>query len=229
MSLQDHYDAMRTTAFSHFIQGKAELDPLLTSGEDTRRGITLLARPPGHILATIERVLADFQKLDPTQYYYPASDIHLTILSIISCHSGFTLSQADPTAYQDLVRTVLRKARPFTVRYTGLTASPGGIIVQGFLEDDSLEKLRSKIRMAFLSSGLQQSIDQRYTIQTAHSTVVRFIAPLPQPEGLVTALQNYRSVPIGLFEVDALELVYNDWYQRAANTVLLEHYSLTPN
>jgi len=226
MNLAAHYDAMRTTAMRQLASGAAELDPLLDAPHDTRRGLTLLARPPAAITAAIEAVLADFRRIEPAQYYYPGSDIHLTILSIISCYPGFALTAIDPAAYRASGRTLARASRPFGLRYAGLTASAGGIMVQGFPQGAGLQQLRDATRVLFQESGLPQSIDQRYRLQTAHSTIIRFRAPLADPAGLLALLKKYERHAFGSFEVTSLELVYNDWYQRAANTTLLEKYAL---
>jgi 2'-5' RNA ligase len=225
MNLAEHYAAMREAAEHRLALGAADLDPLIDSPHDDRRGITLLARPPAAIMAAIEAMLIDFRRVDPAQYYYPASDIHLTILSIISCYSGFTLSTIEPKAYQAAVQLILQGCRPFMLTYEGITASPSGIMVQGFPQDDGLEILRASTREAFQSSGLQQSIDQRYSLQTAHSTIIRFRKPLADPALLLATIAKYKEDFIGTFAVTAVELVYNDWYQRARNTVLLQKYS----
>ena len=219
---------MRETAFRKLGQGEAELDALLDAAQDDRRGITLLARPPGHITKNIEAILADFQLLEPGQYYYPPTDIHLTILSIISCYSGFTLDVIDPQAYCNAVGTIVQRTRSFPIKFAGLTASPGGIMVQGFPQGNGLQTLRNELRKFFQASGLPQSIDQRYSIQTAHSTVIRFREPLRDAAILLETLAKYQHYFIGTFTVDTLELVYNDWYQRQATTQLLARYSLRP-
>lgn len=224
MNLSAHYDAMRQDAVRRLARNDAELDSLLNSLQDNRRGITLLARPPAPITARIEEMLADFRRSEPDQYYYPASDIHVTILSIISCYPGFTLDLIEPAAYQDAVRNIVQTTAPFTVSYAGLTASPGSVIVQGFPVGNGLDDLRTATRSVFRNSGLQQSIDQRYRIQTAHSTVVRFRHPLQNPALLLKKLAKYQAYFIGSFAVDAVELVYHDWYQRARNTQLLEKF-----
>ncbi|QKG56539.1 mutarotase [Hymenobacter sp. BRD128] len=226
MTLAEHYTSMREAAVRQLAHGAADLDPLIDSLHDDRRGITLLARPPAAITTVMEAMLADFRRIDPAQYYYPASDIHLTILSIISCYSGFTLRAIDPDAYRATVQTSLQDCRAFPITYAGLTASPGSIMVQGFPQDDGLASLRNTTRRIFQSSGLQQSIDQRYRLQTAHSTVIRFRKPLANPALLLAVLRKYEQHFVGTFEVNTVELVYNDWYQRAPNTVLLAKYAL---
>lgn len=226
MTLAEHYDAMRTTAAHQLANGLADLDLLIDSPLDTRRGLTLVARPPAAITAVIEDILADFRRIEPAQYYYPTSDIHLTVLSIISCYPGFTLAAIDPDAYRAAVQAITQASRPFAIRYAGLTASAGSIMVQGFPQDDGLEQLRHTTRGFFQTAGLQQSIDQRYQLRTAHSTVIRFRQPLADPARLLALVQHCAKYAIGTFEVASLELVYNDWYQRAGHTTVLGHYPL---
>ena len=226
MNLTEYYDAMRQAALPKLAQGAAELDKLIDSAQDRRRGITLLARPPARITAIIEGIIADLKRAEPDQYYYPAADIHLTILSIISCYNGFTLDLVDPAAYKTAVRAILQPIRPFIITYNGLTATTGGIIIQGFPQDEELTQLRNATRGFFQHAGLQHSIDQRYNIHTAHSTVMRFKTLLQNPQLLLEKIEHYQHYFIGSFEVDTVELVYNDWYQRTSNTVLLGKFSL---
>ena len=226
MNLQAHYNAMRRAAGQELARGAAEIDKLIDSPADSRRGITLLARPPARLTAAIGKILADFRQIEPDQYFYPASDLHVTVLSIISCYPGFTLDLIAPAAYQQALRAICQVSRPFTITYRGLTASAGGVMVQGFPADGGLEELRQATRRYFQASGLAQSIDQRYCLQTAHSTVIRFRQPLHNPAQLLAMLARYEDHCFGSFEVDTVELVYNDWYQRGRNTVLLEKSAL---
>ncbi len=226
MNLQVHYDEMRAAAVRKLECGEAALDYLIDDLRDDRRGITLLARPPARITDAIEAITAEFWQSEPDQYYQPVADMHLTIMSIITCYSGFSLDLVDPSDYANAVGAIGQGIQPFRIDYSGLTASPGGIIVQGFPQGNGLHMLREEIRHYFRSSSLQQSIDQRYSIQTAHATVIRFRKPLLDPARLLDTLKKYRQHFIGSFEVEEVELVYNDWYQRAANTVLLGNYTL---
>ena len=226
MDLIQHYDAMRRAAFAQLQQHGPSVDPLIESARDTRRGITLLARPAEGILTRIAAVLADFYPSEPNQYYYPVSDIHLTVLSIISCYPGFALDDVQVAAYQDAARTIARQAVPFAIRFAGLTASPGGVMVQGVPQGEGLEQLREEARKVFRQSGLQHSMDLRYALQTAHATVIRFKSGLVNTAAFIKRVEQYKGLDFGVFTVDAVELVYNDWYQRAANTISLGKYLL---
>ncbi|MGI4870638.1 MAG: 2'-5' RNA ligase family protein [Janthinobacterium lividum] len=221
MNLPAHYAAMRAAALQQFAQGAADLDPLLDAPNDTRRGLTLLARPAPPLAAAIVGLLAELRRTEPAQYYYPAADLHLTVLSLISCYPGFTLAAIEPEKYRRLVAETVQDILPFTVTLAGLTASPGGILVQGFPTDGGLELLRARLREAFRASGLPQSIDQRYSLQTAHLTVVRFRRPLLDYRPVVEFIEKYQQHFIGAFKITQLEVVFNDWYQRSQHTKLL--------
>ncbi|MNR38408.1 hypothetical protein D3C85_1565090 [compost metagenome] len=94
-------------------------------------------------------------------------------------------------------------------------------MIQGFPTDESLNILRDKLRANFQKSALKQSIDSRYPIATAHSTVMRFQEKLDNPEKMIAVVEKFRDHDFGEFTVDKLELVYNDWYQRKSNTINL--------
>lgn len=229
MNLQQYYDAMREVAFRHLAQGEAQLDPQLHTVQDNRRGLTLRAKLPAPIVTKVEEMQAAFRSIEPAQYYYPATDLHLTILSVISCYPGFTLQAVDPEVYRQAVGASLTGSRQFTVTYTGVTASAGAIILQGTPNDEGLAQLRQQISVFFQQSGLRQSINERYQLQTAHSTVIRFRSPLRNPSRLIEMIEAYQHHFFGSFQVDAIELVYNDWYHRTATTLLLETYPLASN
>jgi 2'-5' RNA ligase len=214
MDLTNHYNQLWIQSLSRFEQGEFEYDPLIDDAGDKRFGITLIARPDQHMRENIQYFLSKLNTVEPEQYYYPTSDIHITVMSIISCHTGFDLAQIQVEDYVRLIQNSLQRVEKFQVVFRGITASPSCIIIQGFPEDDTLHNIRDNLRVNFKNTDLQQSIDKRYAIQTAHSTVVRFRKPVVQQEAFLAALKAYRDFNFGTFETDHLELVFNDWYQK---------------
>jgi hypothetical protein len=73
---------------------------------------------------------------------------------------------------------------------------------------------------------LQQTLDQRYTLRTAHSTVIRFRRPFRDTDAFLSALESYREQDFGSFRLERMELVLNDWYQRRENTRELGRFQL---
>lgn len=227
MHLQPHYDQLFAQSSRHIREHNVTVDAWLDEPSDDRRGITLLLRPAQAIKDQIQIHLDRLKQIEPDQYYYPISDIHLTILSIISCYPGFALGDIEPMAYQEVIASCLRDIPVVKLHFRGVTLAPGAVMVQGFVEDNVLNQLRDRLRLAFAQSSLQQTLDKRYRLETAHSTVVRFRQALIQPEVFLRGVEDLRKIDFGTCEVDTLELVYNDWYQRAEVVQPLARFFLT--
>jgi 2'-5' RNA ligase len=216
MDLKKHYNGLWENALQKFQAGNFEIDPFLTATNDNRFGITLLFRPGQEVKDKTEAFLQELRQLEPEQYYYPVSDMHVTVMSVISCHAGFSLGSINLAEYIAVLQECLADIKPFKVDFAGITASPSCVMVQGFPATDQLNELRNKLRQGFRKTSLLQSIDSRYVLQTAHCTVVRFKEPLRNTPAFLDKLQEYRSHSFGSTAVEQVELVYNDWYQRQA-------------
>lgn len=226
MNLEQHYDKLYNASVQKILSGSYELDSLIDAGNDDRLGLTLRIEPDKVVKERIQRLLNEMKEVDPYQYYYPDSDIHVTLLSIISCYSGFDLSKVAIHDYITIMAQCLKRSEPFAITFRGVTASPSCVMIQGFMENNALNLLREELRKRLKHSGLEQSIDKRYSIQTAHSTVVRFRSPLCNTSKLVGILEKYRDFYFGSWEVNSVELVLNDWYHRNGTLKKLHSFML---
>jgi 2'-5' RNA ligase len=113
-----------------------------------------------------------------------------------------------------LIKESTKDIPDINIHFKGISTSAEAVMVQGFPLNDNLEYLRNRLRSNFKATTLQQSIDARYTLSTAHITTVRFREQLNDPEKYAELLENYRNVDFGHFKPEAIELVYNDWYQK---------------
>ncbi|UTN03858.1 mutarotase [Flavobacterium bizetiae] len=226
MNLQEHYNELYKKSSEAILAGNYKLDAQINNESDSRFGITFLIRPSEIIKANIQLFLNELKTIEPNQYYYPDSDIHITLMSIISCYDGFTLDAINVHEYIDLIQQSLVILDKIKIEFRGVTASPSAIMIQGFPTDDSLNNFRDKLREDFKKSSLQQSIDSRYAISTAHSTVLRFQEKLENPQKLMQVVEKYRDYDFGELQVENLELVYNDWYQREKNTIHLAEFRI---
>ena len=93
MDLTTHYETLLNESIQKIKTNEYHTDSLIDSPFDDRFGITLLIRPDDKSNAQILHFLSVLKKVAPRQYFYPSSDIHITIIPIISCYSGFQLSQ----------------------------------------------------------------------------------------------------------------------------------------
>lgn len=208
---------MGARAFSEFRQGQCEVDPLIQHEDELRLGLTLLARIPGAVSARIGAFLEEMRTCLPGQYFYPARDFHLTVISVVSCRAGFEY-KPELAAYRREIAACLEGVRPLQVEFRGITASPACVMVQGFSLNDSLAEIRARLREHFSKSGLPHSMDSRYAIQTAHVTVMRFQQNPGSLVDFTRFLEMHRDREFGVAKIDELEFVLNDWYQRAENT-----------
>lgn len=226
MNLFDHYDELYRDAVRKIQSDEYEPDELIDAPVDNRFGITLLIRPDKKIKMKIQKLLNQFKQIEPLQYYYPSSDIHITIMSIILCHKGFSLHQININEYINLIQKSIDGLPKFKIEFKGITASPSCIMIQGFSQNNVLNQIRFHLRNNFKHSNLQQSFDTRYKIQAAHSTVLRLRKQLKNKQEFLKIIEQYRNVDIGSFSVEELELVFNDWYQKKKHVKLLYRFKL---
>lgn len=225
MQLNAHYTNMWNNALEKFYANAFEYDPLIDSVKDYRFGVTLVARPSAQVKLEATKMLLELMEIEPDQYYYPTDDQHVTVLSIISCYNGFKLSNINVKDYADVICNSLKSVRSFPIRFEGITASPACIMIQGF-PGSEIEVLRDNLRENFKHTNLETSIDKRYQIHTAHSTVVRFKKTLNHPAAFIEKIKKYRNYYFGVTEIQEMEFVFNDWYQRHLSEHVLSKFAL---
>jgi 2'-5' RNA ligase len=211
--LSAKYDELYKNAVNSILVNNYQTDANIDNLSDNRLGITLLIRPSGEIAAEIGKFLNELNSIDPEQYYYPNSDLHITVCSIISCYEGFSLDLIKPDAYLKLLDICMLDKKSFNMGFRGITASPSCVMIRGFF-DNTLNEIRENIRHYFQNSSLQQSIDERYVLQTGHITAARFRKQISDKEAYLDVFNKYLNHDFGSFNVNEMELVFNDWYQR---------------
>lgn len=226
MNLQKLYHQLYEDAIIKISSDHYDLDPWIHSDHDDRFGLSLVIRPSEAVKKNIEEFLRELSQIEPRQYSYPNSDIHITIISVISCYSGLQKSSIKTSEYVQIIDKYLPNLHNVAIRCEGVTASPSCIMIQGFPINKSINAFRDELRKSFVNSELEQSMDERYLIQTAHATVFRFVKPLQQKEKFLEIVEKYKDHDFGTFEVDSVELVYNDWYHRKASRKTLHKFEL---
>lgn len=207
MNLASHYNMMNKESAEAIQNDTYLIDKLIDSKSDQRFGITLLIRLNKPIHNKVQHLISRLKEIEPDQYYYPNSDLHVTALSIISCYQGFELSKMDVNQYKNLLTEELDNIQNFVIEFKGITLSNSGILIKEF-PDPTLNQIRDQLRKRFKKSELQHSIDSRYVIKTAHSTLMRFRTELRNREGLIAMVKENNIKNLGTIEVKSLELVY---------------------
>ena len=220
--IQSIYDQMWQRFELASVHNEYELDAnLLDVANDTRRGITALAylkQSDKHVLDEIINFQKAVRAVEPNQYYHPLDELHLTVLSVISCVPDFELSDINIHLYSDIFLSVLNSIQPIEIKYRGISASPNCIVLQGFPANDSLEQFRNKLRTQLSDSGLRVTFDSRYKLVTAHSSLIRFKTPIRDSQQLFQLCQKYRNHDFGSVVLRDFDLVFNNWYQNLSVT-----------
>ena len=221
------YQDLWNRAVAAYRSNQVVLDPYLPGKvDDTRQGLTLCCRLPEPVVAEVQAFLQDFSRTFPGQYAYPASDLHLTVLTLISCQSDFSLADSQWPEYAAIIEACLRDLPPLEMTFDGITASPSCLLLQSFPRNEVLETIRSRLRAAFADSGLSHTIDQRYFLNTAHSTLLRFVQAPADPEAMISHLLPYRDYDFGQGRISQLELVCTDWYMSTGIAQQLRQFPL---
>ncbi len=225
MDLQKHYQQLYLNAVEAIKKDEYSIDDAIGDPADQRLGLTLIIRPSHKVVARIKQILAALSIAAPGQYIYPDTAIHITALSIINCYTGFRSEAISLPDYIALIEESLQEINAFDMQFKGITAANTGVMLQGYPGSPSLEDWRNKLRSIFRHADLEQSIDKRYIIQTAHATVMRFRKPLENKAALLACLQHFEDYDFGTFKVKEAVLVVNDWYHTAAKTKELAKFS----
>lgn len=226
-SVQAIYDSLWEKSFEKFKNNKFEFDYYLNHREeDKRRGLTIIGRLQSEIVIRILDFLNECKLVEPNQYYYDGEDMHITILSIITCLNEFNIENINKEKYVDIIKESIKVDGPLQISFKGITASPSCIMIQGFPMDNKLNSLRQQLRDNFKNSPLENSIDQRYILKTAHSTVIRFKNPITNKNLFVDCLNKYRNYNFGVSEIDSIEFNYIDAYMTNALTSKIKNFDL---
>jgi 2'-5' RNA ligase len=224
--LQSRYDTIWHEAVPALARGDVACDAQLAAGNDPRRGLTLIARPDTQLAASFSALLDRLTDIEPAQYRHPIADMHVTVLSLFTATVNHGPELARAEAYRAAVAAAVAGTPPFTIDFNGITASRGAVLAQGFPQGDALPALRDRLREELRARGLDGSLDGRYKLVTAHSTLLRFVRPLTEPKHFHHTLTQLRDTPLGAMHVNALELVQNDWYMSGATLERHARYDL---
>lgn len=226
-SAGETYARLWAEAVSYFRSGRVEIDPYLgDKANDRRLGLSVIGRPEPAASERFGAFLDQVRQVAPEQYFYRPGEFHLTILSLFTATEAFAAHWKILNTYRTAVAQALMGGQAFTIHYRGITASKNAVLIQGFAQGSQLEQLRARLRQSLRAAGLGDGLDRRYAIETAHSTVIRFISQPKEMSRLLALLCENRMTDFGQATFRELHLVKNDWYMSADTVEVLAHYRL---
>jgi 2'-5' RNA ligase len=211
MSTASLYESIHRDNIAFIRDGDIIVDTYLGNGvTDLRRGISLII-PLSHISKNYESIVQGFQMLEPSQYYYPLSDLHITVFDLISANPMYAPSNSVDDTFVAIANEVLAPVNRFSVTFKGIVFSREAGLFTGY-DDGSVVALRESIRGQLLQQGIPNT--ERYKSKSVHSTFFRFAKPLANSKIFAGAIENHREIEIGNEPVQSVSLIEHDWYNR---------------
>ena len=185
---------------------------LREEGSDIRHGVNLICLPNQAIVDHITALQRRLFQYEPTQYYYPGRDLHLTLVEI--CHSrAEEEAQHLASAVQSIVPFFLERQQPAAVLDDPVLIHDSRGAALNFLpRDEQLQHLRQVLRDELALNGI--TIASRYAVMSAHITLLRYVTPLTTPaEKWVEILRDAQSTILAAWPLRSVWLTWGaTWY-----------------
>ena len=182
-------------------------DKFLTNAKnDNRISLNLLIRINPEISDKIENCISELKNLEPSLYYYPKSDLHVTVIDILKASPDRSIPE-NLNEYINCIKKCASQIKPFKIEFNGLTMSDNAIMVKGYYEYE-LQKFRELLRKTLKESGL--SIEERYETISCHITISRVPDKINNPNDLIKFIEKDKM--FGVIEIDSFELSLHNWY-----------------
>src|SRR5690606_5243024 len=152
VELKEKYDALYNAGFPRIKNNGVTLDRYLDDPKDDRKGISLILQPSGAVAENVELFLSDAKRIEPELYVQPIADLHVTVMSIISCREGFDYQLMDLKPYIECIAQSLCESIPFGLQFKGVTLSSEPAKISGFPHSRQLEHIRMRSRETFKTS-----------------------------------------------------------------------------
>jgi hypothetical protein len=197
------------------VGGRVEVDLHI---EDSRldRCLTLVSRLPSTTAGRVAEASGRLAAADPGHYVYPPGDLHLTVVDCSAFLAAGDLDEA-LAGLRSSLAGVLASARATPVRLCGFNVSPSTAYVQAWDTGGGIGRIRRGVRSRF---------DSRASLRDRLSfvNVIRFLQPVSP--ALVDAVGKARTVELGFFSLEVLDLVLTDKMLSVPATSVLARYRL---
>lgn len=204
-------------------QGIVSIDQFLLGNRiDNRKGISLII-PISIDYNVYESLINEYKVLEPNQYYYPYSDLHITIFTFLSARDSYKVNTELEKLFINITEKVLNDTEIFNILLDGITFSKEAGFINGY-DNDILITIRDALRSEMNKKRIE--IDERYKSETAHVTFLRFVNQINNNNKFIKKLWENRNKEIGKIDISKIELVEHDWYNKLLRKRVLSTFIL---
>lgn len=218
-ALETLYDRIWEDGRAALARGTHAVEPLPVVGQD-RWGVSVVLRPASWHAALAGCTTTLVSRVGPDGFVYGRDNLHVTLRSFEAYRDAIPAADASLRTYVGALAALARRHRPMRLRLRGLTASPAGVLVQGWPEAD-VQAFRLALHGLLAASGLPlrgPEADPAAIRTTAHATVALYGETLDDAGALAAFVDAHRKTDFGEHVFDTLWLV---GYRRTRTTVTL--------
>lgn len=199
----------------------------------TQRGLNIISYLTLELQERIDNTL--IPQLSPiigqSGWIIPSANRHITILDIIPHNSDQSTRDTfthDPR-YAAVVQKVFEEPlETIAIEFKGIFASPDGVTLQGFPQGKGLENLRKKLRKAINDAELPNVETNKYLLQTAHVSLVKFVDEL-DGVGLLAVVDALRDFPVGTMQLTEVVLNVSSQFDKLQTIDVLKRFAPRSN
>ncbi len=184
---------------------------LRQEGSDIRHGVNLICCPNHAIRDHITALQRRLYQYEPTQYYYPGRDLHLTLVEICQSRTEEE-AQRLASSVQSIVPSFLERQPPAVLDDPALIHDSSGAALNFLPRDERLQQLRQALRDELARHRI--TVASRYVPTSAHITLLRYVTPLTTPaEKWVEVLQDAKLTVPATWPLQSVWLTWGaTWY-----------------
>ena len=127
--LTRHYGKILEDNREKILSGGTGDSFLRNAKEDSRMALVVLIRISPEITRKIGECIGELKEIEPELYYYPKSDLHITVMDILRGEEGRTVPE-DLDRYLECIQKCSEEIGPFEIVFDGLVASDNAVMVR---------------------------------------------------------------------------------------------------
>lgn len=227
MNIEDTvYEKLCLDSICNNKQDCFEIDLSVVADENEWVGLSLIAKIPSEIAIKFSTVTDESMRLYEDQFYYDKTDLHITILEIITCDRKLILTDEDINKYIAVIDKLVTKSGSLIFEFKGIITTKSCVVAKGYSIDNTLNDLREKLRTEFKNQILLNTIDNRYVALAAHCTLVRFKNKFKISNEYLNWMEKINDYYLGKCTISELELRIGNWSLTKEKSVCINKFHL---
>ncbi|MEQ4714790.1 hypothetical protein [Nonomuraea sp. B19D2] len=185
------------------LAGRSTHDSPMVEGA-RRWGAGAVLRPSGEVLDRLAALAGTIEA--PGHWVHEPRTLHVTLRSLEPYRDRIPADDPLRQVYRDALAEAAAGLEPARVRLAGVSPHPGGVLVCGHPENDTLVTLWKRFAHAMQSRGVRD-LEHGRVRDRWYVSLVHFVKPLTDPGRIVEWCDAHADVDIGTAELDTAEIV----------------------